>query len=129
MYHQLASHKNLMTKDQAILEKKLKRKSEKIRDYEQQLSVTRDQVAQLRNKIRELSSMLVHHYDKDKLSKVTDSQAEDFDKLLASHPDANRMSSITGNSGFMFGMANAPNHSYQQRIVKSIRGGGGRKPG
>ena len=34
MYHSLASQKNLLTKDSAVLEKKLKRKNEKITENE-----------------------------------------------------------------------------------------------
>ncbi len=34
MYHQLASQKNLMNKDQAVLNKKLKRKNERISEME-----------------------------------------------------------------------------------------------
>ena len=41
MYHQLAAQKNVMTKDKTILEKKLKRKTDKIKEYEQSIAVTR----------------------------------------------------------------------------------------
>lgn len=42
LYHQIASSKNVMSKDLKIAEKKLKRKNETIKEIEKQLSVTRD---------------------------------------------------------------------------------------
>ena len=47
MYHQLTSSKNLLSKENQILEKKLKRKTESMKELEKSLSITREQVAKL----------------------------------------------------------------------------------
>ena len=42
MYHQLTSSKNLLSKENQILEKKLKRKTESMKELEKSLNITRE---------------------------------------------------------------------------------------
>lgn len=42
MYHQLSSSKNLLSKENQILEKKLKRKTESMKELEKSLNITRE---------------------------------------------------------------------------------------
>ena len=58
MYHQLASNKEVMKKDMAVLEKKYKRSQQKIKQYDQELKMTRQQVSTFKIKFRRLMEFI-----------------------------------------------------------------------
>ena len=54
MYHQLASQKEVMKKDMVVLEKKYKRSQQNLKNNDAELSKTREQVMEVKNKFRQI---------------------------------------------------------------------------
>ena len=52
MYHHLASSKEIMKKDFVILEQKYKRRKLEIKQYDQELKQTREQVSDFKSKYK-----------------------------------------------------------------------------
>ena len=55
MYHHLATSKETLKKDYAVLERKYKRKADKLKVCDQELKLTREQVAEFKKRFRTLS--------------------------------------------------------------------------
>mmetsp|Transcript_9004 Transcript_9004/g.15235 ORF Transcript_9004/g.15235 Transcript_9004/m.15235 type:complete len:108 (-) Transcript_9004:247-570(-) len=58
MYHQLASKNEVMKRDKLVLEKKYKRSQQKIKQYDQELKMTRQQVSTFKIKFRGLMDFI-----------------------------------------------------------------------
>ena len=55
MYHHLATSKETLKKDYAVLERKYKRKAERAKQIDNDLKLTREQVAEFKERFRTLS--------------------------------------------------------------------------
>ena len=55
MYHHLATSKETLKKDYAVLERKYKRKAERLKSIDNDLKLTREQVAEFKQRFRTLS--------------------------------------------------------------------------
>jgi len=58
MYHHLSTNKEQMKKDLAILDKKYKRSQQKNKTLDQDLKITREQVADFKQRFRTLSAFI-----------------------------------------------------------------------
>jgi len=120
MYHQLSSQKKMTDMEKKILESKLNRKNESLKNMTGQLQTANQQVVDLRQGIKEISQILqeivLQHPEIEK-SGALRSKAENIEKALG------LANTRTGQGSL--GRAHHPHH----KVVKSIRGGGGRQKG
>lgn len=122
MYHHLATSKESLKKDLAILERKYKRKQEKQKQMDEELKTTREQVSEFKQKFRMLSIYIQKKGGIEVLNKMKDVDSnqlmdnQDIDTASIKHSQyGDGRVSLRGGGGSTVGM----NFS-----KKTLRGGG-----
>ena len=72
MYHHLATSKETLKKDYAVLERKYKRKADKFKQLDVELKFTREQVAEFKKRFRTLSGYIQMKGGIEHLNKLPD---------------------------------------------------------
>ena len=110
MYHTLASSKEVMKKDYMVLEKKHKRAQLKIKNYDNELKQTRQQVSTFKLKFKSLTEFIKKKGGLEVLNTLPNAQGylpsnqgqRDLDSLFRDPSDASMKVTIRG------GVRNAP---------------------
>ncbi|CDW78179.1 kinesin heavy chain [Stylonychia lemnae] len=138
MYHQIASQNKILSKEKGVQMRKLERKVEYIKELEQNLSITRQQVAELFNQQKKLIGYVQSHaknkssqatrnngeiqvqrFGEDEAEQNADNNRNNFDIMLEKFNMEGPSPRQTSN------LLIPGSHNHKSKIIKSIRGGGG----
>lgn len=131
MYHHLSTNKEQMKKDYAILDKKYKRSQQKNKTLDQDLKITREQVADFKQRFRTLSAFIQRKGGIEVLNSLpsVNSQERDGGNDHGAGGDIDTMSMRSGinkNKISIRGGQQSSNPAATPVNKTTIRGGGGK---